>query len=47
MRNPGLALLIATLNKAPVAVTASDIAYALGMALTVAVFVVWRNRTAR
>jgi BASS family bile acid:Na+ symporter len=47
MRNPGLALLIAAVNKAPVAVTASVFAYALGMALIVTVFVVWRTRTAR
>jgi hypothetical protein len=46
MRNPGLALLIATVNKAPAAVTASVFAYALGMALIVTVFVVWRTRTA-
>ena len=47
MRNLGLALLIATVNKAPVAVVASVFAYALSMALIVTVFVLWRTRTAR
>ncbi|HET9709337.1 MAG TPA: hypothetical protein VFP39_13655 [Gemmatimonadales bacterium] len=44
MRNPGLALLIATVNKLPVAVVASVFGYALGLALVVAVFVVWQGR---
>jgi BASS family bile acid:Na+ symporter len=40
MRNPGLALLIATTNKLPAAVVASVFGYALGLALVVALFVV-------
>jgi enoyl-CoA hydratase/carnithine racemase len=44
MRNPGLALLIATVNKLPVAVIASVFGYALGLALVIALFVLTRGR---
>ena len=44
MRNPGLALLIATVNRAKPAVTASVFGYALGLAVVVAAFVIWRSR---
>jgi len=44
MRNPGLALLIATVNKAPAAVVASVFGYALGLVAVVTVFVVWQRR---
>ncbi|MCC6870613.1 MAG: bile acid:sodium symporter [Burkholderiales bacterium] len=44
MRNPGLALVIATLNAAPPAVTAAVIGYALGLGLTVVVYLQWRKR---
>jgi BASS family bile acid:Na+ symporter len=47
MRNPGLALLIATVNKLPATVVAAVFGYALGLALVVAVFVVWQGRRAR
>jgi len=40
MRNPGLALLIATVNNLPVGVIASIFGYALGLALVVTAFVV-------
>lgn len=46
MRNPGLALLIATVNKLPVAVVASVFGYALGLALVVAAFVLRRGKRA-
>jgi BASS family bile acid:Na+ symporter len=44
MRNPGLALVIATVNHARPAVTASVFGYALGLAAVVTAFVVWRQR---
>jgi BASS family bile acid:Na+ symporter len=44
MRNPGLALLIATVNKMPGAVAASVFGYALGLAVVVGAFVVWHGR---
>jgi bile acid:Na+ symporter, BASS family len=47
MRNPGLALLIATLNRAPAAVIEGIIGYALGLALAIVVFLQWRKRAAR
>ncbi len=47
MRNPGLALLIAALNKMPVTVVAAVFGYALGAALLVTAFVVWQSRRGR
>ena len=47
MRNPGLALLIATVNKMPAGVVASVFGYALGAVLVVTAFVLWRSRRAR
>jgi BASS family bile acid:Na+ symporter len=47
MRNPGLALLIAALNKMPATVVAAVFGYALGAALIVAAFVAWAARRAR
>ena len=44
MRNPGLALVIATVNNAPPAVTAAVIGYALGLGLTIIAFLQWRKR---
>jgi hypothetical protein len=44
MRNPGLALVIATVNQAPPAVTAAVIGYALGLGLTIVGFLQWRKR---
>jgi len=44
MRNPGLALLIAGLNKLPVPVTAAIFGYALGGAAVIAAFVLWQGR---
>jgi len=44
MRNPGLALVIATVNDAPPAVTAAVIGYALGLGLTIIAFLQWRKR---
>jgi bile acid:Na+ symporter, BASS family len=44
MRNPGLALLIASVNRAQPAVTASVFGYALGLAAVVTAFVMWRSR---
>ena len=46
MRNPGLALVIATVNHAPPAVTAAVIGYALGLAATMLAFLQWRKRAA-
>jgi predicted Na+-dependent transporter len=46
MRNPGLALLIAALNKMPATVVAAVFGYALGAALLVTAFVVWQSRRA-
>jgi hypothetical protein len=47
MRNPGLALLIATVNKMPPGVVAAVFGYALGAAAVVTAFVVWQTRHAR
>lgn len=47
MRNPGLALVIATVNRAPPEVTASVIAYALGLGVTMVGFLQWRKRRSR
>jgi BASS family bile acid:Na+ symporter len=44
MRNPGLALLIATLNHAPPTVTAGIIGYAIGLAVAMIMFLQWRKR---
>jgi BASS family bile acid:Na+ symporter len=46
MRNPGLALLVAALNRAPPEVNATILAYLLIAALTVLAYVGWRRRTA-
>ena len=43
MRNPGLALLIATRNAAPPDVTAAVFEYALGLAGVIFAFLVWRQ----
>jgi bile acid:Na+ symporter, BASS family len=47
MRNPGLALLIASLNKADAAVAAVVFGYALGAAVLVAAYVAWQIRSRR
>jgi len=44
MRNPGLAIVIATVNKASPAVSAAIIGYALGMGLVVVAYLQWRKR---
>jgi len=44
MRNPGLALVIATVNHAPPAVTAAVIGYALGLGVTMVAFLQWCKR---
>ena len=44
-RNPGLALLVATLNAAPPEITATVLAYLVVSALTVLPYVLWRHRT--
>jgi BASS family bile acid:Na+ symporter len=44
MRNPGLALVIATVNGAQPAVTAAIVGYALGLGLTIIAFLQWRRR---
>jgi BASS family bile acid:Na+ symporter len=44
MRNPGLALLIATLNRAPPGVTEAIIGYAIGLAIAIIAFLQWRKR---
>jgi len=43
-RNPGLALLVATLNRAPPAITATVLAYFVIAALTLIPYVAWRRR---
>jgi bile acid:Na+ symporter, BASS family len=43
-RNPGLALLVATLNAAPPAITAAVLAYVVIAAATIIPYVVWRRR---
>jgi len=45
-RNPGLALLVATLNAASPAITAAILAYFVIAALTVIPYVAWRRRSA-
>jgi BASS family bile acid:Na+ symporter len=47
MRNPGLALLIASANELPAAVIASVFGYALGLTLVVTLFVVAQGRRRR
>jgi len=47
MRNPGLALLIASRNAAPPDVTASVFGYALGLAGVIFAFLAWRRRRHR
>jgi len=47
MRNPGLALLIATLNRAPAAVTEAIIGYAIGLAIAIVAYLQWRKRVGR
>lgn len=44
MRNPGLALVIATVNRAPPDVTAAVIGYALGLGVTILAFLQWWKR---
>ena len=44
MRNPGLAIVIATVNRAPAAVTASVLAYALGLCIALMAYLMWRRR---
>ncbi len=44
MRNPGLALVIATVNRAPPDVTAAVIGYALGLGVTIIAFLQWCKR---
>jgi len=44
MRNPGLALVIATVNHTPPAVTAAVIGYALGLGVTIIAFLQWCKR---
>jgi BASS family bile acid:Na+ symporter len=43
MRNPGLALVIATVNRAPPDVTSTVIGYALGLGLVLFTFMGWRK----
>jgi BASS family bile acid:Na+ symporter len=45
LRNAGLALLVATLNAAPPAVTGTVLAYVLVSALLVVPYIMWRRRT--
>jgi BASS family bile acid:Na+ symporter len=45
MRNPGLALVVATLNDAPPLVNATVVAYLIVSALTVLIYVGWRRRS--
>jgi BASS family bile acid:Na+ symporter len=47
MRNPGLALLVATANKLPAAVVAAIFGYTFGAALVIAAFVAWQGRRAK
>lgn len=44
MRNPGLALLIAALNKMPTGVVAAVCGYTLGAAVVITSFVAWQGR---
>jgi hypothetical protein len=43
MRNPGLALVIATVNRAPPEVTASVIGYALGLGVALVAALQWHK----
>ena len=43
MRNPGLALVIATVNRTPPQVTAAIVGYALGLAVTIIAYLQWRK----
>jgi hypothetical protein len=43
-RNPGLALLVATLNAAPNEITATVLAYLVVSVFTIVPYVVWRRR---
>jgi BASS family bile acid:Na+ symporter len=45
MRNPGLALVIATVNHAPPGVAASVIGYTLGLSVVMIAFLRWRRRS--
>ena len=45
-RNPGLALLVAALNRAPPEINATILAYFVVAAFTVLAYVLWRRRTA-
>lgn len=45
-RNPGLALLVATLNAAPPAITAAVLAYFVVAAITIVPYAIWRRRVA-
>jgi len=45
MRNPGLALVIATVNNAPPGVAAAVIGYALGLTAVMIGFLQWRKRS--
>jgi len=47
IRNAGLALLVATLNKAAPAITATILAYVVISAFTVMPYLLWRRRSAR
>jgi BASS family bile acid:Na+ symporter len=44
MRNPGLAIVIATVNNTPPGVTAAIIGYTFGMVLVVIAYLQWRKR---
>ena len=44
MRNPGLALLIAAVNKLPATVVASIFGYTVGLVVVVTAFVAWQGR---
>lgn len=44
MRNPGLALMIATLNRAAPTVIAAIIGYAIGLAIALILYLQWRKR---
>jgi bile acid:Na+ symporter, BASS family len=46
-RNPGLALLVATVNAAPPAIIATVLAYVLVSLLTITPYAAWRHRAAR
>ena len=46
-RNPGLALVVATLNAAPPAIVATIFAYLVLSAVTIVVYVAWRRRLPR